>query len=126
MAELRKVLHVDDDEDIRVIAKMSLEVVGDLAVHQCSSGMQAIEEAVAAQPDLFLLDYMMPGMNGEETLRGLRQIPGLENVPVIFMTARIQPDVSEALKRDGAIEVIAKPFDPMDLCAQLRQAWARQ
>ena len=125
MAELRKVLHVDDDEDIRVIAKMSMEVVGDLAVHQCSSGMQAINEADAAKPDLFLLDYMMPGMNGEETLRGLRQIPGLENVPVIFMTARVQPDVSEALKRDGAIEVIAKPFDPMELCDQLRQAWAR-
>ena len=87
--------------------------------------MQAINEADAAKPDLFLLDYMMPGMNGEETLRGLRQIPGLENVPVIFMTARVQPDVSEALKRDGAIEVIAKPFDPMELCDQLRQAWAR-
>ena len=126
MAELVKVLHVDDDEDIRVIAKMALEMIGGLEVHQCASGPQAIAEAASFAPDLFLLDYMMPGMNGEDTLKGLRQIPTLENVPAIFMTARAQSEVVDELKRHGALEVITKPFDPMELAAQLRESWRNQ
>lgn len=123
MKELCKVLHVDDDDDIRMIARMALEVVGSLDVHQCASGPQAIADAAAFAPDLFLLDYMMPEMSGEDTLRALRKIPGLENVPAIFMTARVQPDIAKALLDDGALAVIPKPFDPMELCTQLHAAW---
>lgn len=123
MTELRKVLHVDDDEDIRMIARMALEVVGSLDVHQCACGAQAIAEAAAFAPDLFLLDFMMPEMSGEETLRALRKIPGLEHVPAIFMTAHVQPSVATALLEDGAMAVIPKPFDPMELSNQLCAAW---
>jgi CheY-like chemotaxis protein len=123
MARLKKVLHVDDDEDIRVIAKMAMDVVGDLEVHQCGSGAQAIAEAAAFAPDLFLLDFMMPEMDGETTFLHLRQIPGLENVPVIFMTARVERDFSAKLVEGGALKVLSKPFDPMELCAQLHEAW---
>jgi CheY-like chemotaxis protein len=126
MAELRKILHVDDDEDIRVITKMALELVGGLEVYQCASGPQAIAEAASFAPDLFLLDYMMPKMNGEETLLALRQIPTLEDVPAIFMTARAQTEVADTLKRRGALEVITKPFDPMELAAQIRDVWRNQ
>ena len=126
MKRLKKVLHVDDDEDIRTIAKMAMDVVGDLEVHQCAFGAQAIAEAAAFAPDLFLLDFMMPEMDGETTFQNLRQIPGLENVPVIYMTARVQRDFSQKLIEGGALAVLAKPFDPMELCAQLHEAWERR
>jgi CheY-like chemotaxis protein len=126
MTRLKKVLHVDDDQDIRIIAKMALDVVGDLEVHQCASGAHAIAEAAAFAPDLFLLDFMMPDMDGETTFRHLRQIPGLENVPVIFMTARVQRDFSQKLIDGGALTVLSKPFDPMELCTQLHEAWGRR
>ena len=123
MTRLQRVLHVDDDDDIRVIARMSLEVVGDLVVHQCASGRQALAEAAAFAPDLFLLDYMMPEMNGEDTLRELRRIPGFEAVPAIFMTARVQANVASTLLERGALAVVPKPFDPMSLCTQLHDSW---
>lgn len=123
MTKLKKVLHVDDEEDIRTIAKMAMDVVGDLEVHQCSSGAQALEEAGAFAPDLFLLDFMMPDMDGETTYRKLREIPGLEDVPVIFMTARVSSDFSQSLKEKGALDVLSKPFDPMELCNQLHDIW---
>lgn len=123
MARLQKVLHVDDEADIRTIAKMAMDVVGDIEVLQCSSGEQALEEAGGFMPDLFLLDYMMPGLDGQTTLHELRQIPGLETVPVIFMTARLQSDTLQTLMDNGALDVFSKPFDPMVLCAQLHDAW---
>ena len=126
MTRLKKVLHVDDDEDIRIIAKMAMDVVGDLEVHQCASGAQAVAEAAAFAPDLFLLDFMMPEMDGETTFRHLRQLPGLENVPVIFMTARVQGDFLQNLIDGGALAVLSKPFDPMGLCTQLHEAWDRR
>lgn len=123
MTKLKKVLHVDDEDDIRTIAKMAMDVVGDLEVLQCSSGAQALVEAAAFEPDLFLLDFMMPDMDGETTYKKLREIPGLENVPVIYMTARVQSDFSKNLIENGALAVFPKPFDPMELCTQLHEAW---
>jgi CheY-like chemotaxis protein len=124
MAELKRILHVDDDEDIRVIANMALEMVGNLEVLQCGSGREATEKAADFAPDLFLLDYMMPEMDGEQTLRALRNLPGLQYVPVIFMTARVQADIADGLRREGALEVITKPFDPMELANQIREVWS--
>ena len=126
MADLKRILHVDDDEDIRIIANMALEMVGGFVVLQCDSGAEAVEKGAAFAPDLFLLDYMMPGMNGEETLLALRKIPGLSRVPAVFMTARVQADVSEALLKRGALDVITKPFDPMKLGAQLHEIWSKR
>ena len=125
MAELQRVLHVDDDDDIRVIAGIALEDVGQFTVCLCSSGPDAIAQAPEFRPDLFLLDYMMPGMDGQETARRLRAIPGLESVPVVFMTARVQGDITDKLLDLGAIGVIAKPFDPMTLADELRSHWQR-
>jgi CheY-like chemotaxis protein len=123
MVDLTRILHVDDDEDIRIIAQMALQVVGDLTVLQCASGAEAVEEAPRFAPDLFLLDVMMPDMGGEETWHELRKLPGLETVPAIFMTAKAQASVAEALIANGAIGVISKPFDPMTLCAEIRTIW---
>lgn len=115
-----RVLHVDDDDDIREITQMALEAVGGMEVVQASSGAAALEKASAFQPDVFLLDVMMPEMSGEELLAQLRSQPGLAEIPCIFMTARVQANEISAFKEKGAIDVIQKPFDPMTLADRIR------
>lgn len=123
MTKLQRILHVDDDEDIRSITDIALKLVGQFDLLQCASGRKATEKAEVFRPDLFLLDYMMPEMDGEQTFRELRSLPGLGRVPVVFMTARVDNEFANRLRRDGALDVIAKPFDPMDLANQLRALW---
>jgi len=123
--ELKKILYVEDEPDIQAVAKIALEAVGGFELKTCSSGDEAIAAAAAFAPDLLLLDVMMPGMDGPTTLAELRKLPGLENTPVIFMTAKVQPQEVEHFKSLGAVEVIAKPFDPMGLADQVREAWSK-
>ena len=124
MEELKRILHVDDDEDIRVIVKMALELVGQFEVDQYASGPEAIDAAPGLTPQMFLLDVMMPEMTGEETWQRLRMIPGLENVPAVFLTAKAETAFADRLLDQGCLAVITKPFDPVDLCAKLSQHWA--
>ena len=123
--ELKKILYVEDEPDIQAVAKIALEAVGGFELKTCSSGDEAIAAAAEFAPDLLLLDVMMPGMDGPTTLAELRKLPGLENTPVIFMTAKVQPQEVEHFKSLGAVEVIAKPFDPMGLADQVREAWSK-
>lgn len=118
-----KILHVEDDPDIREIALIALETVGGLEVVQCASGKEALDRAPAAAPDLLLLDVMMPGMSGEETLLALRQMPQFAETTAIFMTAKAQPSEVEKLRQLGAAEVVTKPFDPMTLADQILEIW---
>jgi CheY-like chemotaxis protein len=118
-----KILHVDDDLDILEISRMALEAVGELSVTQCSSGFKAVEIAPELQPDLFLLDVMMPEIDGVETLQELRKLPGFSDTPAIFMTAKSSPDDIEMLMRRGAISVIKKPFDPLTLADEIVELW---
>lgn len=92
---LQRILYVEDDSDIQAVAKLALEVVGGFSVKVCASGEQALAEAVAFDPQLILLDVMMPGMDGPSTLKGLRELPELAHVPVAFMTAKAQPQEIE-------------------------------
>ncbi|MTJ05856.1 MAG: response regulator [Sediminimonas qiaohouensis] len=117
------VLHVDDEEDIRVIAKLALETVGGLEVFQCASGSEALEMAPRANPDLFLLDVMMPDMDGVQTLKLLRELPGFEHTPAIFMTAKVGAEDQEELLRCGAAAVIPKPFDPLTVASDIVAMW---
>ncbi|MCZ4353548.1 response regulator [Roseovarius aestuarii] len=114
-----KILHVEDDADIREIALMALSLSGDFDVTQCESGEDAIKAVAHLQPDLFLLDVMMPGLTGPETLEHFRKDPSLSEVPVIFMTARAQSNDVEWLYQLGAAQVISKPFDPLTLSTQI-------
>ncbi|MDX1634856.1 MAG: response regulator [Marinobacter sp.] len=125
MTELKRILYVEDEEDIRTIAQLALEAVGGFELKTCGSGQQALDEAPAFAPQLILLDVMMPGMDGPATLRALRQIPQFQATPVLFMTAKVQPDEIEEYKALGAADVIAKPFDPMTLSDQIRSVWLR-
>ena len=124
MPELQKILYVEDESDIQSIARLALETVGGLTVKICSSGQEAIEVAEDFDPDLILLDVMMPGMDGPSTLAELRKIPSLADCPVVFMTAKVQPHEVEHYREIGAVDVIAKPFDPMTLADQVRKVYA--
>jgi two-component system, OmpR family, response regulator len=124
--ELQRILYVEDDPDIQVIAVMVLETISGFTIEACSSGSEALTKAVAFKPDLILLDVMMPGMDGPETLKGLRGFAELALTPVVFMTAKVQPQEVEGYLKLGAVGVIAKPFDPMTLAQELRDIWLRQ
>jgi CheY-like chemotaxis protein len=117
------VLHVDDDEDILAISKLALEIVGGFSIVQCSSGFEAVDIARSRTPDFFLLDVMMPDIDGVETLRRLREIEACRDVPAVFMTAKCSSDDRERLMATGAEAVISKPFDPMTLSAEIIEIW---
>lgn len=123
MSELKRILHVEDDPSIQAVVKVSLEAIGGYRVHSCSSGRQALEEVEAFAPQFVLLDVMMPGMGGPETLTRLSERIDLAQVPVVFMTAKVQPSEIEHLRKLGALDVIVKPFDPMRLASQIQAIW---
>ena len=112
---MRKVLLVDDEADIRVIAEISLSAIGGWQVVQAASGPEALALAACEQPDLILLDVMMPGMDGPTTLERLRERQPAGLPPVIFMTAKVQKAEVDRLLGLGVTGLIAKPFDPMAL-----------
>ncbi len=112
-----RLLLVDDDEDIRTIARMSLERIGGWEVVAAASADEAEAAARAAAPDAVLLDVMMPDVDGPATLERLRPLIGA--APVVFLTAKTQPADLERLTSLGAAGVLAKPFDPMSLPAEL-------
>jgi CheY-like chemotaxis protein len=115
-----RILHVDDEPDIREIVDMSLGLNPDFEVRACSSGAEAIAAAAEWSPFLILLDVMMPGMDGPTTLTQLRKNPQTSAIPVVFMTARAQTKEVEHFIALGAQGVISKPFDPMTLAVQVQ------
>ena len=112
---IKQVLLVDDDQNIRTLAQMGLEGLTDWKVELAASGAEAITKAIAIKPDLIILDIMMPGMDGPTTLSELRKVEALSSIPVIFMTAKAQTHELELYQSMGARGIITKPFDPMTL-----------
>jgi CheY-like chemotaxis protein len=123
---LERILYVEDEPDIQAVARLALERIGGFMVETCGSGEEAMHKAPRFKPDLILLDVMMPGLDGPGTLQALRRLPGLAGVPVVFMTAKVQPEEVALLRSLGAIEVIAKPFDAMRLSQMVQAAWTRR
>jgi two-component system, OmpR family, response regulator len=119
-----KVLIIDDEADIRRVARLSLARIGGMDVSDAASGMEGTEKAAAEQPDAILLDVMMPGLDGPATLHALRADPRTAGIPVVFLTAKAMPDEVARLLAMGVRGVLNKPFDPMTLPAQLRAALA--
>ena len=119
------VLHVDDEPDIREVAAMSLELDETMSLTSAASGAEALTLLEAGcRPDVILLDVMLPELDGPGTLARLRQLPGHETTPVIFMTARAQSSELSRYIDLGAVGVIVKPFDPMSLAASVRDTLA--
>ncbi len=121
MNTLHKVLVVEDDPDIGRIIFLSLETIGKLAVKVCTSGEQALEEAADFAPDMIVLDVMMPGMDGMETLAALRETTTLTSTPVVFLTAKVHSTEIDRYQQLGVAGVIPKPFDPMTLKSRLME-----
>lgn len=111
----KRLLLVDDEPDIREIARLSLEHVGGWEVATAASGVEALELAAAERFDLVLLDVMMPELDGPGTLARLRESGAIDDTPVIFLTAKVQAADRRQLDALGAAGFIGKPFDPMRL-----------
>jgi len=120
---MNRILFVDDDEDIRTIAYLSLTAVGGWQVTLADSGALALEKAVQDPPDLIMLDMMMPGMDGLATLQRLREDERTSSIPVIFLTAKVQKTEVDRYRSVGA-GLIVKPFDPMKLPDEIRRVLA--
>lgn len=122
----RRLLLIDDEDDIREVAKLSLELVAHWDVFTACSGVEGVDRAVEQRPDAILLDVMMPGMDGAATYAALRSNPATRDIPVVLLTARIFDRASDRRGLEG-ITVISKPFDPMRLATQVASAlgWAR-
>ena len=125
MSDLKKILHAEDDPDIREIAMMSLEMLGGFELLQCGNGQEAVSQAKLFAPDMFLMDVMMPVMGGVDAVNELRRLPEFEQTPVIFVTAKASDGEVENLKKIHKADVITKPFDPTTLPEEIVCIWKR-
>ncbi len=122
MATPKRILIVDDEDDIREVAQVSLELVGGYEVLTASSGRAGVERARGAQPDAILLDVMMPAMDGPATLVALRADPRTRDIPVVFLTAKTHAAERQRLGQLGAAAILTKPFDPLKLAGDVAKA----
>jgi CheY-like chemotaxis protein len=118
----RNILIIDDESDIREVAAMSLETVCGWGVVQAGSGKDGMRIAAERQPDAILLDVMMPDLDGPSTLQLLRANQATANIPVIFLTAKVQSADRKRFSDLGVAAVLSKPFDPMILGEQIAEA----
>lgn len=121
--KLKRILLVEDEQDIRKIVQVALENLGNFEVATCDSGKEALKLIKSYQPDLLILDVMMPIMDGQTTLQEIRKMDPLQDIPVIFLTAKVQSHEIEHYIELGVIGVISKPFDPLTLASQVNELW---
>ena|ERR1044071_8764944 len=117
----KHILVIDDEDDIREVAQVSLEMMGSWEVLTARSGQEGLAKAEAAQPDAILLDVMMPDMDGPTTFQRLQNTPTICHIPVILMTAKVQASDQRRFANLGVRGVIAKPFDPLTLADRVAE-----
>lgn len=122
---LKKIIYIEDDADISEIAAMALQSIGGFEVECFLSAKKALENLEKSAPQLILLDMMMPEMDGLTFFDKMRQMPQFKDVPVIFMTAKVQNEEVKSYLDKGALGVIPKPFDPMQLCNLINDYWGK-
>jgi two-component system OmpR family response regulator len=120
---LERILYAEDEPDIQAVAKLALEMLGGFKVLICGNGTETLEKVKDFAPNLILLDVMMPGMDGPTTLAHLRTDPATASIPVVFLTAKVQAAEVAQYQALGALTVLAKPFNPMTLAAQVKEVW---
>jgi CheY-like chemotaxis protein len=116
---MHRILIIDDEDDIREVAALSLETVAGWEVMVASSGAQGLARASVYQPDAILLDVMMPGMDGPTTFRELQKNPATAHIPVLLLTAKVQASDQKRFADLGVQAVLVKPFDPLTLPTQV-------
>jgi two-component system OmpR family response regulator len=121
--KLQRLTYVEDEPDIRSITEFALKELGGYELDVCASGPEAIDRTPDFNPDLIILDVMMPGMDGIETYKRLRAIPKLAETPIVFMTAKAMKHETDRYRALGAADVIPKPFDPITLPDRVREIW---
>ena len=119
---MRRILIIDDEDDIREVAALSLETVAGWTVCTANSGMTGIQTAMTEQPDAILMDVMMPSMDGPTTFRQMQNTPGLAHIPVLLLTAKVQGVDQRRFAGLGVSGVLFKPFDPLTLADQMASA----
>ncbi|HEY2038477.1 MAG TPA: response regulator [Edaphobacter sp.] len=119
---MQRILIIDDEDDIREVASLSLEATAGWKVVTANSGAQGIELATSHQPDAILMDVMMPGMDGPTTFRKMQQIPAIAHIPVLLLTAKVQGIDKRRFADLGVAAILFKPFDPLTLADQIAEA----
>jgi len=124
MTELTKILYAEDELDIQIIVELAVQSTSNYDIKICNNGKELLNCVEEVRPDLILLDVMMPEMDGPTTFKNLQAKEKTKNIPVIFMTAKAQAHELEIYKSSGVIGIITKPFDPMDLCSNIKKIWS--
>ena len=119
---MRRILIIDDEDDIREVAALSLESVAGWQVCTASSGAEGMRVAAVELPDAILMDVMMPAMDGPTTFREMQKMPNLTGIPVILLTAKVQGVDQRRFAGLGVTAVLFKPFDPLTLAEQMSAA----
>jgi CheY-like chemotaxis protein len=119
---MRRILIIDDEDDIREIAALSLEATAGWKIVTAGSGIEGINMAIAEQPDAILMDVMMPGMDGPTTFRTMQQNTAIASIPVLLLTAKVQGVDQRRFASLGVAGVLLKPFDPLTLASQISEA----
>jgi two-component system OmpR family response regulator len=122
---LKKILFVDDDEDVHMIIEFCLREIPNVEIRSALSGEEAIGIAISFQPDLILLDVMMPKMDGIATLEALKLLPNSAKTPVVFITAKAQKSEIDGYIKYGVVDVIVKPFDAATLAETVQNIWKK-
>lgn len=122
-SELKHVLYVDDEPDMRMLVQLSLENMGDIKTTLCETAQKAVESATTDKPQMIILDVMMPDMDGPSALHYIRNIPQLSDIPVVFLTGQSDRDHAQKLRELGANGVLSKPFNINTLSDQVKAIW---
>jgi CheY-like chemotaxis protein len=120
---LQRILLADDEPDILEISRIALETVGGYKVSVCSSGRTLLERLTEFEPDMVVVDVLMPDLSGPEVLEEIRRTPEFDDIPVVYLTGVIQEEELDGLKASGVADVILKPFDPMKLADRINGIW---
>ncbi|MFT7525480.1 MAG: two-component system OmpR family response regulator [Arenicella sp.] len=121
---LDRILYAEDDMDIQELVSLALTMIGNFTLKICNSGLEAVNEVEAFDPQLLLLDVMMPFLDGPGALKKIRKMEAFKEIPVIFLTAKVQGPEVRAYLRMPDVAVISKPFDPLTLADQITEFWA--
>lgn len=125
MRELKKILYAEDEPDIQAIVKAIIQAMSNYQIKICNNGQKLLDCVEEYNPDLILLDVMMPKMDGLGTFKHLQKNKKTKNIPVIFMTAKAQVHEVKNFSKTGVIGIITKPFDPMQLCFNIKNIWEK-
>lgn len=123
MQELKKILYAEDEPDVQTIVELTVQTMSEYQIKICNNGKELLKCVSEFNPDLILLDVMMPEMDGPTTFKNLQSKENTKDIPVIFMTAKAQVHEIEIFKEIGVVGIITKPFDPMNLCDEIQAIW---